>query len=261
VCSYLTSWDVWIASPSQCWIPAKEQLVFRAQIAPFKFFATNPLFIGWHYALVCTPTETKKNTEVSIGNAPPTTLGDVNWTDNVAAGMSFYCMPLEKDSVSYTFTNPAGLIILCYGNGFNASYYYLAGSAMRELDAAFYANDAHFQDLKDTTFCANEAVNFRAELDNMGIEMDSIKWDINGLEETSEQGNLIWSKTFLPGSYEIKMWVLFENEDTISRKLRRVRRCFMQIMFIAKTYQIPFSVLKMCISTPKVRITQKLNGL
>jgi hypothetical protein len=37
---------------------------------------------------------------------------------------------------------------------------------MRDLDAAFYANDIHFQDLKDNYFC-DSLVNFRAEIEGL----------------------------------------------------------------------------------------------
>jgi hypothetical protein len=87
---------------------------------------------------------------------------------------------------------------------------------MRELDAAFYANDVHFQDIENNPFCAGE-VSFRAEIENMGVEMDSIKWFIDGTEYLPAQDQLEWNKIFSIGEYEIKMWVRFENNDTISK--------------------------------------------
>jgi hypothetical protein len=125
-------------------------------------------------------------------------------------------MPLPNNAASYRFTNNAGLIILGYATANNASYYYLAGSAMRDLEAAFYANDVHFQDLKENPFCDN-AVTFRAEIDGLHSGAGNLKWYINGVEQTSAQDQLTWSNTFSPGEYAIKMWCRFENNDTISK--------------------------------------------
>ena len=176
VCSFLSYLGI-VILPAQCWIPALEQTFPKVQIASFAptQYPTN------HCAVVCTPTGTKGDTKVSIGGALPTSLMGGSWIDHDIANMSFYTMPLDNDTASYIFTNSAGLIVFGYGSGGTASYYYLAGSAMRDLDAAFYANDVHFQELPDTTFC-DKVVNFRAEIDNIGVAADSIKWYINGAE-------------------------------------------------------------------------------
>ena len=215
VCSFLTSWSLNTSSPAQCWIPAIEQTVPIAQISSFKSFH-NSVFLNQHYALVCVPKGAKFNTKVSIGGLSPTELSGGDWIDNDAANMSFYIMTLPNDTASYIFSNPAGLFILCYAGGFAASYYYLAGSAMRDLDAAFYANDIHFQDLEENPICENE-IAFRAEIENMGVDVDSIKWYINGVMENLPSHQLEWTKTFSPGEYEIRMWIRFENDDTISK--------------------------------------------
>jgi len=216
VCSYLTGYNLNLSVPAQCWIPAIEQAVAKVQIAPFIPNNVWPPYLTNHYALVCAPTVAKYDTKVSIGGASPTDLTGGSWMENAPSEMSFYSMPLTNDTTSYTFSNQKGLIILGYAGGFSSSYYYLAGSAMRELDAAFYANDVHFQDLEEHPFCSGE-VSFRAELDNISVEMDSIKWYINGAEYLQAQDQLEWSKFFSVGEYEIKMWVRFENDSTISK--------------------------------------------
>jgi len=203
VCSFLSSQTSWFA---QCWVPAIEQTVFSAQIAPF---ITDNYFPAYpppeHYALVCTSTGTKENTKVSIGGAPPTDLTGGNWIDNPAANMSFYTMPLDNDTASYTFTNQAGLIILCYAFGHGFSYYYLAGSATRNLDVAFYVNDIHYQELDAEFFCINN-FRFRAEVENLGVAIDSIKWYLNNVEEIVSNPYL-WDKTLAGNNYVVKLMV------------------------------------------------------
>jgi hypothetical protein len=213
------------------WLPPKEQSVKSALIAPF--IPNPPTNIHFHYANLTTPTVTKNNTQVSVGGEYPTDLVGGSWIDNVDAGMSFYKMPLNKDTAAYCFTNHAGFLILCYGVGSNEAYYYPAYSAMRDLDAAFYANNIHFQDLKDNSFCES-LVEFRAQIDGNGIEIDTVKWYINGNEEITERNKLDWNKPFSVGNYEIKMWVHFENNDTISKTgMLIIKNCSMETAFFA----------------------------
>jgi hypothetical protein len=218
VCTYLTGGQYaenYDSDPSQSWLPALEQMVSKTTIAPF--VPTGSSRIKDHYALIITATDSKDDTRVSVGGSLPVALSGGNWFHHNTAGMSFYNIPLTNTTTSYCFTNNAGLIVMCYGVGNAESYYYLAGSAMLDLDAAFYANDIHFQDLPDTLFCPN-VVNFRAEIDGNGLNIDIIKWFINEVEEFSAQNQLTWSKHFSSGEYEIEMLVRFENNDSISKK-------------------------------------------
>ncbi|MCL2041914.1 MAG: IgGFc-binding protein, partial [Bacteroidales bacterium] len=199
VCTYLVGAKyngMNISDPAQCWLPAIEQTVTEALIAPFA--PTGGTALNAHYALVVTPTVTQENTKVSIGGAPPASLSGGSWIDNTASGMSFYTMPLADETASYYFTNDAGLIILCYGTGPAESYYYLAYSAMRDLQAAFYANDIHYQDLENNPICEN-VIEFRAETENMGVEVVSLEWYIDGVEYLPAHNQETWSKTFAIG--------------------------------------------------------------
>ena len=229
VCSYLSGYGL-ITNISQCWIPAIEQSVAKAQIAPFIPIVHSTLTN--HYALVYTLTATKDSTKVSIGGGLSTGLTNGSWIENDAAKMSFYTMPLDNDTASYTFTNPSGLIVLAYARATNsASYYYLAGSAMRELDAYFFANNVHFGDLEENSICDNVVI-FRAEIENMGVEMDSIKWYIDGEEYEQAGDSLEWSRHFDIGEYEIRMWVRFENDDTISKTgTLKIKNCEVNASF------------------------------
>jgi hypothetical protein len=235
VCTYLTGHNTGIpfeeSNPAQCWVPAIEQSAPNTLIAPFVPDGYNQLIA--HYALVCTPTATKDNTMVSIGGGAPSNLSGGSWRDH-ALGMSFYSMPLTNDMASYYFTNQKGLIILCFAEGID-SYYYLAGSAMRDLDAAFYANEIHNQDLKDNYFC-DGFVNFRAEIEGLAppTVAERIKWFVNGTEEPGTLNQETWDKTFNPGTYDIRMWVRYENDDTISKTgTLIIMNCSMETEFYA----------------------------
>ena len=235
VCTYLTGCNYngsnpYRSDPSLAWLPAIEQMGISTLITPF--IPTGTSYLNDHRAIIITPFSTKENTKVSIGGGASVNLSEGSWYDN--AEMSFYIMPLYNDTASYYFTNNAGLIVMGYGIGYAESYYYLAGSAMRDLDAAFYANDVHFQELKDIAFCANELVAFRAAIDGeIHSDPEHVKWYIDGVEEVSARDNTEWSKTFLTaGEYEIRMWGRFENEDTISKAgTLRIKNCEQNAVF------------------------------
>jgi len=221
VCSYMVTkeYSGFLSAPSQTWIPALEQSIPKALIAPFKPSMPSGLFE--HYALISTPTASKNNTTVSIGGAPPTNLGGVVWHDH-SKGTSFCSFPLSNLTSSYHFTNPNGMIILGYGDGpyqtASVSYYYLSGSAMRDLDAAFYANDIHFQDLKDNPICEN-LITFRAEIEGLAppTVAERIKWYVNEEHQPAGFNQLTWQRSFTPGNYDVRMWVRYENDDTVSK--------------------------------------------
>jgi hypothetical protein len=221
VCTFLTnhgSVPNEYSNPAQCWVPAIEQSIPNALIAPF--IPDGYTQLKGHYALVCTPTATKENTKVSIGGTPPDDLSGGSWKIHSTAGMSFYSMPLTNDTASYYFTNPAGLIILCHGEGTD-SYYYPAGFAMRDLTtAAFYVNNVCDSLLYDTTFC-NKSVHFRAEIEEVFSNWTSIKWFVDYgsgyVEEVSATNQINWGKDFENGTFPSKMVVEFENGETATR--------------------------------------------
>jgi len=57
-------------------------------------------------------------------------------------------------------------------------------------------------------------VDFRAEIEGLNSEKGSLKWFIDGAEETAAQDMLEWSKEFATGNYEIKMEVVYANNTT-----------------------------------------------
>jgi len=142
------------------------------------------------------------------------------WHPNAISGMSFYSMPLTNPSATYTFFNPDGIIILGYGVSKaspTASYSYLAYSAMRDLEATFYANDISYQVLKENDFCEGDVL-FLAEI--VGLHPshpDRITWWINGTEYLPAKALDNWNKYFSADTYEIRMDVIFDNYETASK--------------------------------------------
>ena len=219
VCAYLTGGAYNLiggkgSDPSQAWVPALEQSVVSGLIAPFIPGSKDSQLTG-HLALIVTPTATKNNTVVSIGGATPVALSDGQWYDNDAAGMSFYDMPLTNKQASYVFTNPAGLIILGYGNGAAESYYYLASSGMRDLTFAFYANDIYYQDLPEEVFYVHD-IEFRAKIEgDISTKAGHLKWYIDGVEYTPARDLITWSINLPNGVYPVKMEILMQDNVTV----------------------------------------------
>jgi hypothetical protein len=221
VCVYIanTQYTGLHSLPAMSWVPGIEQSIRKALIAPF--IPGTYTFLTHHYALVTTPTATRDKTMVSIGGALPVSLNGETWKEHSASGMSFCSVQLTQVNASYVFTNPSGVIIMGYGTGPNnnqvASYFYLAGSAMRDLDAAFYANDIHFQDLKDNPICES-LVTFRAEIDgDLHPNPGRIKWYVNEVEDISARDQILWSRNFTTGEYPIRMEVTFANNEVMSK--------------------------------------------
>ena len=217
VCTYLVGrmyHGLGISDPAQSWLPPIAQSVTVALITPF--IPSGNTAIYEHYALLTTPTTAKENTMVSVGGAPPTILNSSGWRDHVS-GMSYHTMQLTNPSASYSFTNEAGFLVYCYGVGTAESYYYLAYSNMKDLTAKFFANDIQHQELNNNPFCEGE-VTFRAEIDGLHpTHEERIRWFVNGTEESGTLNQETWQRNFTAGNYNIRMWVRYENDDTISK--------------------------------------------
>ena len=215
VCTYLTAtryndpYDE-LSDPSQAWLPSLEQKIYSALIAPFIPEGVSNL--SEHFALIVTPTATKnRTTMIKISDGIEDSLSGGTWYDHAASKMSFYSMPLTDTTSAYLFTNrEGGLIIMGYGTGVAESYYYLSFSAMRTLDAAFYVNDVHYQDLS-TEFTCEQPLRFRAEINgDVSPDPGFLKWYINDVEEIAARDKYTWNKILAPGEYQIKIDVMME---------------------------------------------------
>ena len=207
--------------PAMAWIPPIEQTISSTIVAPFFSEGASILHDDQHYALIVTPTATKGDTRVTVGTGSPQPLFNGTWRDNAASGYSFYTMNFPgataaERSNSYYFENPAGFIALGYGLGAAESYYYLAGSAARDLTASFYINDIHNQDANGMMFCNNSSFDFRAELTFMTSNNPGhLKWFVNGVEQTAARDQMTCSMSLSVGNNNIKLEVLnTQNQKT-----------------------------------------------
>ncbi|MDR1183156.1 MAG: hypothetical protein LBL13_14420, partial [Bacteroidales bacterium] len=213
VASYLTGLDYpglsyYSGDPAMAWIPSTEQFVKETTIAPF--IASGSSILSEHHILIIAPTANKESTEIRIGNNAYSTLSGGYWLDH-SSGYSFYSMPLDDADLSYSFRNQEGLAILGYGLGGYESYYYLAGSALRKLDASLYVNDIHNQDTEGQIFCTDDVMVRAAVLYIMHPDQGHLRWFIDDVEDTDLEDMLEWQNNLPEGKHEIAMIVKKEN--------------------------------------------------
>jgi len=91
-------------------------------------------------------------------------------------------------------------------------------------EAEFFANNIPSGELSNHTICNKTGkVDFRAEIEGIHPDAGSLKWfidfnDGNGFqEELTAQDQKTWSKTFETGTYQIKMWVRYDNGDIVEK--------------------------------------------
>jgi gliding motility-associated-like protein len=205
--------DTKLSDPAQAWLPPMEQTVTSALIAPFAPYGNTAL--NKHGAFIITAWATRNNTRVKIGSGTEQPLSGGTWYASPVGGMSFYDLPLESKTESYTITNPAGIIVMGYGTGEYESYYYLASSSMRTLDVSFYVNNIPYQNVASELFCT-QPITFRAEIGgNMSTKAGHLKWYINDTLQTAAIDQLTWSKTLPDGVYQIRIEVLMDDDQTI----------------------------------------------
>jgi len=188
--------------PSMAWIPPIEQSLKEVTFTPFiPSVATR---LTDHYALIVTPTATKGETKVSMGGSAPVPITGVTWVDNAVSGYSFGSYKIYNNA--YTISNPKGLTISGYGMGPRESYYYVSGSAARNLDAYFNINDTYYLDFERGSVCND--YDFEAFITYpLDPASGSLRWLINGVEQLAATDNKIWSANFSPGTYTVDMVV------------------------------------------------------
>ena len=72
-------------------------------------------------------------------------------------------------------------------------------------------------------------VHFRAEIEGLNPNPGSLKWFINGAEETDAQDQLEWSKSLPTGTHGIKMWALINNKETVIETVLKVELFWIKI--------------------------------
>ncbi|MDR1938570.1 MAG: IgGFc-binding protein, partial [Tannerellaceae bacterium] len=210
----LPGYTILKGDPALTLVPPVEQMIRGAAISAF--ITPGSTQIDEHHALIMTPTATRDQTTVAVGTAPPAPLSGGTWTTgNGTAGSaySFYSFELTDPDSSYYFANPYGMSAMGYGLGGTETYYYLAGAAGRNLDAAFYVNGEHYQNMDGDAFCG--LLSLRAAVQYaMSATPGYLKWYIDGVEETAARDLPEWTATPSPGTHTIKMSVLDMNNET-----------------------------------------------
>jgi gliding motility-associated-like protein len=85
---------------------------------------------------------------------------------------------------------------------------------MLSLDAVFYVNDVHCNNLYSEIICT-QPVQFRAKIEgDTSSEAGYIKWYIDDIEEVAARDKHSWSKSLALGTYQIKLVVLLEDNKT-----------------------------------------------
>jgi hypothetical protein len=107
-------------------------------------------------------------------------------------------------------------LVLGYGIGPNESYYYLAASAMRNLDVSFYVNEVHNQDLPSHAF-TTDVLDFRADLGNVLLSANPghIQWYIDGLPVGTATDHSTFTVQLANGMYPVKMEILLADNVTV----------------------------------------------
>ncbi len=203
--------------PSQAWIPPYNLRIQSSTIAPF-FFSQQHSFIRKHYAVVLTPYASRLQTTVRIGKDSVLPISSIPMVQrDIDSTYTVFEVPLYQDSVSYTFSNlKGGVLVWCLGIGYFESYYYLAGAAKRKMEIDFTANDIPSVNLNDTFFC-DSLINIEGKVIQKNTTYPyTIKWYINGIEDTTLLNKMQWDRFFPRGHYSLKMKVLFDTEVGIN---------------------------------------------
>ena len=207
-----------VGDPSMAWIAPIEQMVTTATLAPFFAEGSSILRDNQHYALIVTPTATKNNTRIAIGTGAYLPLSGGTWVDNTVAGYSYYSYNFSATdrNSAYYIENPAGFTALAYGLGTDESYFYLAAAAARQLSAAFYINDVHFQDADGTSICGNSLA-LKAEINfQPSATPGYLRWYLNGTEQVAMRDRLEWTTSSLSvGSHTVRMVVVSDGGETV----------------------------------------------
>jgi hypothetical protein len=213
VCSYLvgqyysglSSAD---GDPALAWVSPVEQFVKSTTIAPF--VPTVQTALLEHYALIVAATATRDQTTMAVGNGTFTALSGGGWTTG-AGGYSFFSLKLTESAKSYSFANSAGLMVMGYGVGPGEAYYYLAGSAARDLTATFFVNNEEYFYVDGKSYECEDNLHIKAVLEDASAASGYLRWFVNDvLQPVTDQleWDLTSSGNYLPaGNYTIRMEV------------------------------------------------------
>ena len=198
--------------PGEAWLPPVEQRVHNVLVSPLDLNGSHIFHPMRHAVVIITPTSGRENTTVSINGEPPQTLNHpMTWiADNIrGSGYSFarYYLgankPGEHLNTTFRFDNPNGVLVLAYGQGSYANYYYAAGYGGYDFSVSFTVDDIPSAEVDGKYFCKSDYI-FDAIIPP-SFENQYIKWFFNGIEDQNGRGLIHFPKTLSPGVYEVKL--------------------------------------------------------
>jgi hypothetical protein len=203
--------------PGEAWLPPIGQCTRNVLLSPLDINGIHIYQTMRHDVILITPTEGKENTTVSINGEPSQMLNHpMTWVaDNIGgSGYSFARYYLGENDpgnplkTTFRFDNPNGVLVFVYGQGSYANYFYCAGYGGYDLGLSFTINDIPYTEIEGSVQCGSD-FEFKATTTLTPFNSDFPKWYINGNEETTVRGQMIWSKTLSPDTYT----VLLEMKD------------------------------------------------
>ncbi|MDR1861296.1 MAG: IgGFc-binding protein [Bacteroidales bacterium] len=215
-------------APAMGWIPAIEQNLKSARVAPFWVISYVPgtsTLLPWeHYALVVTKTAWADSTTISIDGSTPVSLTGtgITWYSNATAGLSFCSVQFTQDEY-YEFYNPDGLVVSGYGKGgYYECYNFLGAASFRDLRATMQVNGVLSDMMAGNTYGDCDPITF----DCIYTDAPSaIVWRINGVEQTAHANQSSWSATLPVSDYIIEMEATIGTETFTQITWLRVRCC------------------------------------
>jgi hypothetical protein len=199
-------------NPGEAWLPPVEQRVHNILLSPLDFNGIHIYLPMEHSVIIITRTSDRDKTTVSINGEPPQTLNHpMTWiADNIGdSGYSFarYYLganePEEYLNTTFRFDNPNSVLVLAYGHGAYANYYYAAGYGGYDFSVSFTVDDIPSAEVNGEHFCKSEYT-FKAII-SPSFDNQYLKWFFNGIEDENGRGATQLQKTLSPGIYEVKL--------------------------------------------------------
>jgi hypothetical protein len=199
--------------PSITWVAPIEQNMREILIAPFFPTGSGSSNLAEHYALIVTPTAYKTETTVAIGNTAPNSLNSVVWIDNVTCGYSFCSYQMKQDNVGYLFDNPKGLTVLGYGIGVNETYYYMSGSASRDLSMNYSINGIYYDEFNNGAYCDDQRFRMRVVRSDLSTAQGHAIWTLNSTQIDAHQDDLEWDTVLPYGKHNLELLVINQEDE------------------------------------------------
>ena len=218
VCTYHIQYDRYatvsgqVSQPGVAWLPPLEQRTRSVLTSPLDLNVKFIYLAMDHYLLVIAPTASVDHTTIVVDNGIPHLAKDISnftWVaHNIGnSGYSFGRYYLGQSNVANNIhigkhvliDNPEGVIVLAYGQGGYANYFYSLGDGGRDLTASFNINGKSYIDVDGKAYCDDNNFTFEAILNTL----TNITWKLNGQILSGPGNETIVHANNLPDGYYI----------------------------------------------------------